>query len=91
MNPGYGIIMWVVIGALAGWLGSKIMGTDARQGALANVVVGIVGAILGGFITSHFFGDDTANNGFIASTFVALLGSVIVIGIWKAVTRRRIV
>ena len=37
MNPAYGIIMWIIIGALAGWIGSKIMGTDARQGSLANV------------------------------------------------------
>jgi uncharacterized membrane protein YeaQ/YmgE (transglycosylase-associated protein family) len=92
MNPGYGIIMWIIIGALAGWIGSKIMGTDARQGGLANVIVGVIGAVIGGFLTSVFFGDMKGNNGFIASFFTALLGACIVIGIWKAVAgRRRIV
>jgi uncharacterized membrane protein YeaQ/YmgE (transglycosylase-associated protein family) len=89
MNPGYGILMWIIIGALAGWIGSKIMGTDARQGGLANVIVGVVGAVLGGFLTRVFFGDSPGNNGFIASFFVALLGAVIVIGLWRAVAGRR--
>lgn len=92
MNPGYGIIMWVVIGALAGWIGSKIMGTDAKQGAIANIVIGIVGALLGGFLTRVLFGDSASNNGFIASFFVALLGACIVIFAWKKIGggRRRL-
>jgi len=89
MNPSYGIIMWIIIGALAGWIGSKIMGTDARQGALANIVVGVIGAVVGGFLTGALFGDLRGNNGLIASFFVALLGACIVIGIWKMVSRRR--
>ncbi len=94
MNPAYGIIMWVIIGALAGWIGSKIMGTDARQGALANIIVGVIGAVIGGFLTRTLFGDNTGNNGFLASFLVSLLGAVVVIGIWKAVSgrsRRRLV
>lgn len=90
MNPGYGIIMWLVIGALAGWIGSKIMGTDERQGALANVVVGVIGAMVGGFVTRAMFGDSPGNNGFIASLLVALLGSVILIGLYKAITGSRV-
>lgn len=89
MNPGYGIVMWLVIGALAGWLGSKLMHTDARQGALANIIVGIVGAMVGGFVTSVVFGDNRSDNGFVASTIVALLGAVLVLAVWKAVTGRR--
>lgn len=89
MNPGYGIIMWLIIGALAGWLGSKIMGTDARQGALANIVVGVIGAMVGGFLTRALLGDTATNNGFIASTLVALVGAIVVIAIWKALTRTR--
>jgi uncharacterized membrane protein YeaQ/YmgE (transglycosylase-associated protein family) len=80
--------MWLIIGALAGWIGSKIMGTDERQGAVANIVVGIVGALLGGFVTRALFGDDRSNNGFIASLAIALLGSIVVIAIWRAVSRR---
>jgi uncharacterized membrane protein YeaQ/YmgE (transglycosylase-associated protein family) len=89
MNPSYGIIMWIIIGALAGWIGSKIMGTDARQGGLANIIVGIIGAVVGGFLTRSLFGDMTGNNGLIASFLVALLGACIVIGIWRAISGRR--
>lgn len=89
MNPGYGIILWIVIGALAGWVGSKIMGTDAKQGGFANIIIGMIGAVLGGFITRSFFGDAPGNNGLIASFFIALLGAVIVIALWKAITGRR--
>jgi uncharacterized membrane protein YeaQ/YmgE (transglycosylase-associated protein family) len=89
MNPAYGIIMWIVIGALAGWIGSKVMGTDAKQGGMANIIIGIVGAVIGGFLARAFFGDSASNNGFIASFFVALLGSILLIGVLKAVTGRR--
>ena len=51
-----GIIVWIVFGGLAGWVGSMIMGTDGQQGILLNVIVGIVGASLGGFIM-NFFGE----------------------------------
>jgi uncharacterized membrane protein YeaQ/YmgE (transglycosylase-associated protein family) len=88
MNPAYGIILWIIIGALAGWIGSKIMGTDAKQGGLANIVIGIIGAVIGGFITRAAMGDRAGNNGLIASFLVALLGACIVIGIWKAISRK---
>ncbi len=89
MNPSYGIIGWIIIGALAGWIGSKLMGTDARQGGVANIIIGIIGAILGGYLTRTFFGNNLGNNGLIASFGVALLGSCIVIFLWKALSRRR--
>jgi uncharacterized membrane protein YeaQ/YmgE (transglycosylase-associated protein family) len=89
MNPSYGIIMWIIIGALAGWIGSKVMGTDARQGGLANIIVGVIGAVIGGFLTRTLFGDLRGNNGMIASFLVALVGACIVIAIWKAISRRR--
>lgn len=44
-----GVIGWVVIGGLAGWIGSKIMGTDGQMGLVLNIVVGIIGGLLGGF------------------------------------------
>ncbi|MBS1149868.1 MAG: GlsB/YeaQ/YmgE family stress response rane protein [Myxococcaceae bacterium] len=89
MNPNYGIILWIVIGALAGWVGSMIMGTNARQGALMNVIVGVIGAVLGGFLTRSLFGDYSGNNGLFASFGVALLGAVILLGIVKLVTGSR--
>ncbi len=79
--------MWIIVGALAGWIGSKIMGTDKAQGGVMNIVVGVVGAVIGGFVTRALFADNSANNGFIASFFVALLGSVLLIGIVRAVRR----
>ncbi len=85
MNPSYGIIMWIIVGALAGWIGSKVMGTDARQGGLANVIVGVIGAVIGGFVTRAFFGDSSGNNGFLASLLVSTLGAVILIALYKAV------
>ncbi len=90
MNPTYGLIAWIVIGALAGWIGSKIMGTDAKQGGLANIIIGALGAVVGGFLTTHLMGDNRSNNGFIASFMVALLGACIVIGVRKALTSRHV-
>ena len=86
MNPSYGIILWIVVGALAGWVGSMIMGTNAKQGAIMNIVVGIIGAVLGGFITRSVFGDSSGNNGLFASFGVALLGACVLIGIVKLVS-----
>ena len=88
MNPAYGIILWIVVGALAGWVGSMIMGTNAKQGAILNIVVGIIGAVIGGFITRTVFGDSSANNGLFASFGVALLGACVLIGVVKLVTGR---
>ena len=88
MNLGIGVL-WICIGAAAGWFGSKIMGAYARASALANISIGIFGAVLGGFVTQRFFGDNLGNNGLVASFGVALLGSCIVIFVWKALSRAR--
>ena len=83
MEGSMGIILWIIFGALAGWIGSKIMNTDAEQGALINIVVGIIGAFIGGFVFSMFGGSDIT--GFnIYSLLVAVVGSVILLGIVKA-------
>lgn len=52
-----GIILWIIFGALVGWVASLIMKTDARQGAVLNIVIGIIGAVIGGAIMS-FFGEE---------------------------------
>jgi uncharacterized membrane protein YeaQ/YmgE (transglycosylase-associated protein family) len=88
MNPAYGIIMWIIIGALAGWIGSKIMGTDRAQGGMVNIIVGIVGAVIGGFLSRSLVGDAHSNNGLIASFLIALVGACVVIAIWKAISRK---
>lgn len=51
MNPGAEIIVWTVVGATAGWLASRIIGTDAPHGALADVFIGVLAALVGGFVT----------------------------------------
>ena len=73
-------ILWILFGALAGWIASMIMGTNAQQGAFMNIVVGIVGAFIGGIIIRTFTGMDV--EGFnLASLLVAILGAVILLGI----------
>lgn len=77
-----GIISWIIIGGLAGWIASMIMKTDAQMGMLANVLVGIVGGILGGWLMGSMFGIDMA--GFsIQSFLVALVGSVVLLGLFR--------
>jgi uncharacterized membrane protein YeaQ/YmgE (transglycosylase-associated protein family) len=80
-----GVIGYIIIGGLAGWIASKIMRTDAQQGILLNIVVGIVGALIGGFLLSFLF--DTASGGWFFTFFTALLGSVILLWLIKLVRR----
>lgn len=79
-----GILLWIIFGALVGWIASLIMKTDAEQGAMLNVIVGIVGAVLGGWIMSLFgYGGISGFN--LYSFIVALVGAVVLIAIVKAV------
>ena len=77
------LIIWLVIGGVVGWLASLIMRTDAQQGIVLNVVVGVVGAFLAGWFISPLIGVGTINqNNFsIASLLVSLLGAVILLAI----------
>ncbi|ANS27976.1 transglycosylase [Rhodococcus opacus M213] len=86
---GLGIIGWIIIGGLAGWIGSKIMKTDAQMGILLNIVVGIAGGLLGGFLLK-LLGFDVEGGGLIFSFLTCLLGAVILLFIVKAVTGRRV-
>ena len=82
-----GIIGWIILGGLAGWVASKIVGTDASQGIIGNIVAGIIGAVVGGFIFNLLGGAGVT--GFnIWSFVVALVGAIIVLVIWKAITGR---
>lgn len=85
------IIVWIIVGALAGWVASMIMKTDASMGALANIVVGIIGAFLGGWVVS-LFGYNVAEGQInIPSILTAILGAVILLAIIKAVRGQRAV
>lgn len=84
----WGIITWVVIGGLAGWVASLITKTDKSQGILGNIIVGIIGGFLGGFLLGLLGGEGfTGFN--IWSFLVALGGSIILLVVWKAITGRK--
>ncbi len=82
------LIGWIILGALAGWVASMIMGTDAKQGGLANIVVGIVGAFIGGFI-ANLLGFSGASGLNLWSFVVALGGSVVLLAVVRAFSRAR--
>ena len=73
------LIIWLVVGGLIGWVASLIMKTDAQQGLLLNVIVGIVGALLGGWLLSPLVGAGTVNQGdfSLMGLLVSLGGAVI--------------
>jgi uncharacterized membrane protein YeaQ/YmgE (transglycosylase-associated protein family) len=76
------IIVWLIIGGVVGWLASLIMRTDAQQGIILNIVVGIVGALLAGWLISPLVGVATINQGLSVGTFVvSLVGAVILLAI----------
>ena len=76
-------IIWLVVGGLIGWVASMIMKTDGQQGIFLNVIVGIVGAMLGGWFISPMVGAGSINDGSfsLASLGVSLLGAVILLAI----------
>jgi uncharacterized membrane protein YeaQ/YmgE (transglycosylase-associated protein family) len=84
-----GIIAWLIFGAIAGWVASMIAGTNARQGWLMNIIVGIVGAFIGGFLYSLLTGANFVAGFDLTSFIVAVVGAVILLFIVSAVTRRR--
>ena len=83
------IIIWLVVGGLIGWVASMLMKTDAQQGVVLNVVVGVIGALLGGWFLSPMFGAGTINNNdfSLSSLGVSLLGAIILLAIVNLVRR----
>jgi uncharacterized membrane protein YeaQ/YmgE (transglycosylase-associated protein family) len=83
------LIIWLIAGGVVGWLASVLMHTDARQGLLLNVVVGIVGAAVAGFFISPLIGLPTINEGVfnVGSLLVSLVGAVILLAIVNLVGR----
>ena len=76
-------LIWIVVGGIIGWLASIVMKTDAQQGLFLNIIVGIVGAFLGGLFLAPMFGTGTINgNDFSASgLLVSFLGAIILLAI----------
>ena len=82
------ILLWILFGALAGWIASMIMKTDGQMGAIANIVVGILGSFIGGFLYRMLTGD-TVEGFNIVSLLVAIVGAIVLLGIVKLFTGRR--
>lgn len=81
-------IIYLIAGAVVGYVASLIMKTNSQQGPVLDIVVGIVGALLAGFILSPLLGVGTINDAItIPTLLVTLLGSVVLLGIYKAVLR----
>jgi uncharacterized membrane protein YeaQ/YmgE (transglycosylase-associated protein family) len=82
-------IIWIVVGGLLGWVASMIMRTDAQQGLFLNIVVGIVGALLAGWVISPLVGIGTINqNAFsLGAMLVSLIGAIILLAIVNLVRR----
>lgn len=84
-----GILGAIIIGGLAGWIASKMMGTDASMGVVANVVVGVIGAVVGNLLLPVFGVSGTT--GFsIWSFVVALVGALVLLFVVSLFTRRRV-
>lgn len=77
------LLAWIILGALAGWIASIIMKTDAEMGAMSNIIVGIIGAFVGGFIV-RMFGGDGASGLNLYSLLVAVVGAVLLLWAVKA-------
>lgn len=85
-------IIWLVVGGILGWIASIVMKTDAQQGIGLNIIVGIVGALIGGWLIAPMLGAGTINQGdFSASSLVAsLIGAIILLAIVNLVRRKQI-
>lgn len=85
-------VIWLIAGAIVGWLASVIMKTNGQQGTIIDIVVGVLGAFLAGFFLTPFFGVATINqNDFsIPALLVSLMGAVILLAIVKLFTSRAV-
>ena len=83
------IIIYLIAGAIAGYIASRIMRTNSQQGLLMDIVVGVIGAFLAGYFISPLLGVGTINDAITLPTMlVTILGAVVLLAIYKAVARR---
>ena len=85
-------IIWLIVGGLIGWLASKIMYTDAQQGIVLNIVVGIIGALLAGWLITPLIGGATINQGdfSLSGLIISLLGAIVLLAIVNLFRRGRV-
>jgi uncharacterized membrane protein YeaQ/YmgE (transglycosylase-associated protein family) len=87
-----GLILWLIIGGVVGWLASMIMRTDAQQGVLLNIVVGIVGAFIGGWLGGMLGiggGDINSGNFSLSGLLLSLIGAIVLLAIVNLFRRGR--
>jgi uncharacterized membrane protein YeaQ/YmgE (transglycosylase-associated protein family) len=80
------IIAWLILGAVAGWVASVIMGTNGSQGLLGDIVLGVIGAFLGGFLF-NLLGANGVDGFNFWSLFVAVIGAIVALLIGRAIQR----
>jgi uncharacterized membrane protein YeaQ/YmgE (transglycosylase-associated protein family) len=85
---GHGIIAWIIIGIVAGWLTGKIM-KGSGFGAIMDMVVGLIGALIGGFLSSHLGFGGVGDHGLIMSIVIAVIGAVLLTLLLRLVTGNR--
>lgn len=89
VTSSFGIISWLIFGALAGWVASMIAGDNARQGWLGNIIVGIVGAFIGGIIFGFIFGGGSFSVGWNIGSFIAaVIGALVLLFIMRMFSGR---
>jgi uncharacterized membrane protein YeaQ/YmgE (transglycosylase-associated protein family) len=89
-EAGVGIISWLILGLIAGFIASKII-NKTGEGLVMDIVLGIVGAFVGGYVFTHFFSAAGVTGLNLYSMFVAVIGAVIVLLLYHLVFRRRMV
>jgi uncharacterized membrane protein YeaQ/YmgE (transglycosylase-associated protein family) len=83
------LIAWVVVGAIAGWLASIVMKTNSRQGLLTDIIVGVVGGLIGGWLLTQLGVGGAVTGINLTSILVAFIGAVILLAILNLVQRAR--
>ena len=88
MDIGHGLIAWIVIGVIAGWLTGKLM-KGSGLGFLMDMVVGLIGAMVGGFLSSHLGFGGVSQHGMIVSIGIAVVGAVVLTWLFRLITGSR--
>jgi uncharacterized membrane protein YeaQ/YmgE (transglycosylase-associated protein family) len=89
INSGLGCISWILFGALAGWIASMITGRNQRQGCIMNIIVGVIGAFIGGALYSLLTGKTLTVGWNLTAFVVSILGAVVLLLVVNLFTRNR--
>jgi uncharacterized membrane protein YeaQ/YmgE (transglycosylase-associated protein family) len=88
MDTGHGLIAWIIIGIIAGWLTGKLM-KGSGFGFWMDIIVGLIGALVGGFISTHLGSGGINQHGMLMSIIIATIGAILMTWILRLVTRNR--